>query len=183
MRKLMILAATTAALVTAPAFAAATAEGPVDGVVNVTGHVNGRCKFTTPSVNLPLGELSQSGNGELDTSKVNVAAPNLAGWCNAAASEISVHASKLTGPSELGAGTAFTGTIDYTATATAGTAIASDSTTTPLAGTPVLLGLYSGNIGVVLSAASAGGKKLIAGDYTSTITVTLTPKFVAGPPA
>lgn len=182
MRKFLILAATTAALVTAPAFAA-TAAGPVDGVVNITGSVSGRCMFTTQSVPLPLGELSQASNGELDPAKVNVAAPDLAGWCNAAASEISVHASKLTGPSEVGAGTAFTGTIDYTATATAGSAIASDSTTTVPAGTPVLLGLYSGTIGVVLSNASAGSKKLIAGDYTSTITVTLTPKFVAAPPA
>jgi hypothetical protein len=182
MRKFMILTAATAALTAAPAFAATTAAA-VTGTVDITGEVTGRCKFTTDNVVLPLGELSDAGTGELDTSRVNAKFADLAGWCNAAASEMSVEAKPILGPSFTGDAATFSNRVDYTATAnlTPGLSVPpSDASDTAGAGTAAAIGLYSGNIRVTLSGATAGGsKKMVAGNYTGQVIVTLTPKFVA----
>lgn len=179
MRKLMILAV-PAALAVSPAMA--LTSGDVTGTVAVTGSVTDRCQFTLNSVVLPLGELSQSSNGELDTTRVNTKSADLAGWCNGSAAEMKVEAQALAGPAFTGDTATFTNTVDYTATATANSVSPTDTTTTPGAGTPLTVGIFSGNIHVVLSGATAGGKKLVAGNYNGQVIVTLSPKFVAEQP-
>jgi hypothetical protein len=173
MRKFLILTATTAALAAAPAFAQ-----DVTGTVNVTGEVAPRCQFTVDSVVLPLGELALSSNGELDTAKVDDETANLAGWCNGSSAQIKVEAFPLVGPSFTGDTAAFTNTVNYTATATANSVSPTDTTTTPGAGTPLSVGIFSGQIQVKLSGSSAASKKLVAGDYTGSVVVTLTPNVV-----
>ena len=150
----------------------------VTGTVVVSGNVAARCQFVAPtSVNLPLGELAQSGNGELDTTKVDSQSRTLNGWCNGASSRIWVEAQPLTNVASAGASGSFTNVVNYTATATAGSAAPTDTSASAGAGSPVSLGLFSGDINVVLSASTAGGKKLVAGAYNGNVIVTLSPNF------
>ncbi|MGN6357478.1 MAG: hypothetical protein ACTHLU_08370 [Novosphingobium sp.] len=174
MRKLTILAV-PAALAAVPALAQTS---DVTGTVVVSGSVAPRCQFVAPtSVNLPLGELAQSGNGELDTTKVDNQSRTLNGWCNGASARIWVEAQPLTNTASAGTSGSFTNVVDYTATATAGSAAPNDTSASPGAGSPVGLGLFSGDINVVLTASTAGGKKLVAGSYNGNVIVTLSPNF------
>lgn len=174
MRKLLILAA-PAALAAVPALAQTS---DVTGTVQVSGNVAARCQFVAPTVvQLPLGELAQSSNGELDTTKVDNQSKKLNGWCNNASARIWVEAQPLTNPASAGSSGSFTNVVNYTATATAGSAAPTDTSASAGAGSPVTLGLFSGDIDVVLSASTAGGKKLVAGDYNGNVIVTLSPNF------
>ena len=180
MRKLMFLAI-PAVLVASPAFAQSTS---VTGTVNINGSVAGRCTFTLPSVTLSLGELSLASNGKLDTSKVNGKTATLTGWCNNTAATMAVTTTQLT--TGTAAPTGFDNRVDYTATAVANSASASDSSLVAGAGTPSTVGLFTGNILVTLSAASSPTNGLMVasglGGYTGNVVVTLTPT-VAPPPA
>ena len=170
MRKLMFLAI-PAALLASPAFAQSTS---VTGTVNIDGSVAGRCTFTLPSVTLSLGELSLASNGKLDVSKVNTKNATLTGWCNNTAATMSVTTTQLT--TGTAAPTGFDNRVDYTATAVANAASASDSSTVAGAGTPSTVGLFTGNIVVTLSSASSPNNGLmVAGGYTGNVVVTLTP--------
>ncbi len=170
MRKLMFLAI-PAVLAASPAFAQ---SGPVTGTVNIDGSVAGRCTFTLPSVTLSLGELSLASNGKLDTSKVNGKTATLTGWCNNTAATMAVTTTQLT--TGTAAPTGFDNRVDYTATATANSASASDTSLTAGAGTASIVGLFTGNILVTLSAASSPSNGLmVAGGYTGNVVVTLTP--------
>ena len=81
-----------------------------------------------------------------------------------------------------GAPTGFDNRVDYTATAVANSASASDSSLTAGAGTASTVGLFTGNIVVTLSGASSPSNGLmVAGGYTGNVVVTLTPT-VAPPP-
>ena len=176
MRKLMLLAIPVV-LAASPAFAQ---SAPVTGTVNIDGSVAGRCTFTLPSVTLSLGELSLSTNGKLDTSKVNGKTATLTGWCNNTAATMSVTTTQLT--TGTAAPTGFDNRVDYTATAAANSASASDSSLVAGAGTPSTVGLFTGNILVTLSAASSPSNGLmVAGGYNGNVVVTLTPT-VAPPP-
>ncbi len=170
MHKLMFLAI-PAVLVASPAFAQSTSA---TGTVNIDGSVAGRCTFTLPSVTLSLGELSLASNGKLDTSKVNGKTATLTGWCNNTAATMAVTTTQLT--TGTGAPTGFDNRVDYTATAVANSASASDSSLTAGAGTASTVGLFTGNIVVTLSGASSPSNGLmVAGGYTGNVVVTLTP--------
>jgi hypothetical protein len=172
----MILAV-PAALAASPALAVAP-SGDVTGTVQVSGSVAPRCQFVAPTtVQLSLDELSLSSNGELDTSKVDGKSKKLNGWCNGASAQIKVEAQPLTNTASAGDSGSFTNVVDYTATANAGSAAPVDTSASEGAGLPVTLGLFSGDIDVVLSASTAGGKKLVAGDYNGNVIVTLSPNF------
>jgi hypothetical protein len=76
--------------------------------------------------------------------------------------------------------TGFERVVNFTATATAtpsgGPVSANDSSASLGAGSPTVVGVFSSDIDVVLSAASTpSGGKLIAGDYEGSVDVTLTP--------
>lgn len=150
------------------------------GTVAIDGSVAGRCLFTTPNATISLGELALAGSddnaGRLDAGKVNTKNATLVGWCNSAAAGISVEAFPLLNAASGGAN--FTNRVDYTASGAASSATATDTTLTTGAGTTQSVGLFSGNVVVTLSAASAPSNALlVAGDYTGSVKVTLTPSF------
>lgn len=170
MRKLLALAALPAILAASPALAQAGATG----TVTIDGSVAGRCMFTLPNATISLGELSLSSNGRLDVSKVNGRSATLNGWCNGTASTMSVTTTQLT--NSVTATTGFDNRVDYTGTAVANAASASDSSLTAGAGTAVTVGQFSGDVVVTLSAASSPTNGLmVAGTYTGNVQVTLTP--------
>ncbi|MFI4933451.1 MAG: hypothetical protein ACHP7N_02425 [Caulobacterales bacterium] len=178
MHKLLISAAILGLSI--PTIAAATPTG-VTGTVTVDGAVAARCQFGAGGaalINIP--ELSDTTTGELNPSTVNGQSAQLQGWCNGTNSTMTVQADPL-----LNAGSApsgFSNHVDFTATATAhptgGDKSASDTTTVAGAGTPVTVGIFSGNIDVVLSLAAsnpAAPAKMLAGAYAGDVLVTLTP--------
>ena len=156
--------------------AASQAAAQVTGTVDITGSVEERCEFTIDSGLIALGELSGTG-GTLDVSQVNGESETLNGWCNGTAAEMTVESNAIENVDYLGAPPAgFERLVNYTATATASTGSANDSSTTLGAGSPTVVGVFSSDISVVLSAAATpGGGKLIAGDYEGSVDVTLTP--------
>lgn len=177
MRNSLYIAAAALAFTASPALAQ-----DATGTVDVTGSVAGRCLFTTDNADIALGELALAGTdtnaGKLNAAVVNAGTATLVGWCNNAAATMEVSATKLTTPAT--AATGFTNSIDYTATAVANNVEATDTTTTELGGATADVGMFTGNIAVSLSNAAATGL-LVAGDYSSTVTVTLSPAFT--PPA
>lgn len=170
MRKLLLLAA-PAVLVASPALAQ-TAD--VTGTIDINGSVTGRCMFTLPNKTISLGELSLLSTGKLDVSKVNGRSETLTGWCNNTAATMTVTTTELT--TATAAPTGFDNRVDYTATATTGSVSANDTSLAAGAGSPSTVGLFSGDIVVVLSAASSPTNGLmVAGTYTGHVVVTLTP--------
>lgn len=167
------------ALIASPALAQDS-----EGTVEVTGSVAGRCLFTTPSDFIDLGELALSGSdtnaGKLDASVVNTApAAELVGWCNHAAATMEVQATPLVNIADAADG--FTNRIDYTATASANEASATDSTVDEAGGDAADVGMFTGTITVDLSDAATDGGLLVAGDYAGDVTVTLRPNFAPAP--
>ena len=176
MRKLIAIALPLAAMAS-PAMAA-TAPTSVDGRVDITGSVAGRCLFTLPSETIDLGELALSGTGstagKLDVTKVNGQSRTLTGWCNNSAATMTVTTTELTNTAT--ASTGFDNRIDYTATAVANSISANDSSVTAGAGAASTVGMFSGNIVVTLSGASTPGNGLlVAGTYNGNVVVTLSP--------
>ncbi|MFM5950931.1 MAG: hypothetical protein ACKOPM_17155 [Novosphingobium sp.] len=166
-----------AVLLASPAFAQSTTA---TGTVSIDGTVTGRCSFTLPNATLSLGELSLASNGKLDTSKVNGKQATLTGWCNNTAATMAVTTTQLT--TGTAAPTGFDNRVDYTATAVANSASASDSSLAAGSGPTSTVGLFTGNIVVTLSGASSPNNGLmVAGGYTGNVVVTLTP--TATPPA
>lgn len=169
MRKLLILAA-PAVLAASPALA----QTAPTGTVMIDGTVAGRCMFTLPNKTISLGEISLSSNGKLDVSKVNGRSETLTGWCNNTSASMTVTTTQLTNATT--APTGFDNRVDYTATATTGAISANDSSLAAGAGTPSTVGLFTGDITVVLSAASSPTSGLmVAGTYNGNVVVTLTP--------
>lgn len=169
MRKLLILAI-PAALAASPALA----QGSVDGTVDISGSVTGRCMFTLPNKTIQLGELSLASNGKLDASRVNGRSETLNGWCNNTTASMTVTATELTNATT--APTGFDNRVDYTATAVTGAVSALDSSLVAGAGSASTVGLFSGDIVVTLSAAtSPTNGLLVAGNYSGNVVVTLTP--------
>lgn len=168
MRKLLLLAALPALAVASPALA------QVEGRVDIDGSVATRCLFTLPNATISLGELSLTSNGKLDAAKVNGRTATLSGWCNGAASTMTVTTTQLTTGTAATAG--FDNRVDYTAQATVNSVPASDSSQTAGAGTAATVGMFSGDITVLLSAASSPTNGImVAGTYTGNVKVTLTP--------
>ncbi|WP_126176158.1 hypothetical protein [Tsuneonella rigui] len=180
MRKSLLLLAPVA-LAATPALAQ-TADAT--GTVSIDGSVAGRCLFTTPSATISLNELALSGSdtnaGKLNTAAVNGKTATLVGWCNSAAAGMTVQAFPLLNAATSATG--FTNRVDFTATATANSASGTDTTLVAGSGTPVSVGMFTGNVGVALSASSAPGNALlVAGTYNGSVEVTLSPVFT--PPA
>lgn len=169
----LLLAAMPLALVATPVLAQSST-----GTVDITGSVAGRCLFTTPNKTISLGELSLPGTsgtaGKLDVSKVNGRNETLVGWCNGAASTMTVTTTQLTNPASAAAG--FDNRVDYTGTAVANAVSANDTSLTAGAGAASTVGMFTGNIVVTLSAASSPTSGLmVAGNYTGNVIVTLAP--------
>ncbi|MGA0602872.1 hypothetical protein ACO2Q3_19340 [Caulobacter sp. KR2-114] len=159
----------------AQAMAADAGNPPVTNIVNIDATVAAKCLFTGESpVSLHLGELATA-VGNLDTSKVDNQSVTLNGWCNSAGSQMHVEATRLSlTPAIVPNPTGFVQQVDYTATAVANGHNATDDTSISGPGTDVNVGIFTGQVPVTLSNASAVGL-LIAGSYQGTVTVTLSP--------
>lgn len=173
-----LLAGLGLAFVASAAFAA---NPSVTGTVNVTGSVADRCQFTLASANINLSELTQN-DGTLDPAIVNAGSADLTAWCNGTAATIAVQANPLVNTGYAGpAVSGFTNRVDFTGAATANAVTVSDSSVgAPSASAPSGVGIFTGNVHVALSAASASGK-LIAGGYNGSVVVTLTPNVSLAP--
>lgn len=169
------------ALASVASAAAAVTPVAVTGTVNVTGSVADRCQFTLASANITLNELTQN-DGTLDPAIVNAGTADLTAWCNGTAATIAVQANPLINTAYAGpAVPGFTNRVDFTGAATANAVTVSDSSVgAASASAPSGVGIFTGNVHVVLSSSSASGK-LIAGPYSGSVVVTLTPN-VSLPP-
>jgi hypothetical protein len=181
-KRTLTIAALAALTVAAPAVAQ-----DATGTVDINGSVAERCLFTTPSATIWAGELAKGGTdvnaGRLNPAVLNGQKRTLVGWCNGTASTISVEAEELLNTNFTGtAPTGFTRRIDYTATADANGASAWDSSLAAGAGDSEDVGIFTGNVDVTISAASAPGDNLlIAGDYSGQVLVTLSPNISLQP--
>ena len=175
-----------AAVLAASAALPAAAQNAT-GTVAINGSVAGRCQFTLPNDVINAGELSQQGSGsnagKLDTSKLNGQTRTLQGWCNGTAATMSVEAQRLVNTTFTTTPPAgFDRVVNYDATAAANSANATDTSVTDGAGTPVPVGLFTGDVVVTLSnSSSPTAGLLVAGDYSGQVLVTLTP--AVAPPA
>ena len=177
MKRIVLLAALAAIAIPA----SASFADDVTGTVTVNGTVADRCLFTTGSVVLNIGEMAQAagGNaGKLNTTSVTSQNAQLTGWCNGTAATIAVQANALTNAAS--APTGFDNKVDYTATATAhptsGDVAVSDSSTSAGASSPSTVGIFTSNIDVSFTTpASPTGGLLVAGSYTGSVVVTLSP--------
>lgn len=199
MKKLLLLAAATAAL----AGAATTASAAdVTGTVTITGQVEARCTVITGgsgstfSSTLPLGELADT-DGTLATALKNASYVSPAGavqnfrvTCTGANNAISVQANPIV--SSVNAPTGFTNKVDYSSTVdfavVGGAAVSPEQLT---ANTKVSGGLASGLLGANVRLANQANNiqvrifalnttnatdVLVAGsDYTGTVVVTIGP--------
>lgn len=177
--KTSLIAAAALGLLAAPAMAEENGSD-VTGTVSIDGSVAAKCLFTIGSDAVVIPELADA-SGFLDASTVNTQTAELEGWCNGAASTMTVEAAHMEGDYAGAPVAGFTDRIDFTATATALTGAegstptaASDTTTVAGAGTGVGVGLFASPIAVTFSAAQASGR-LIAGDYAGSVDVTLSP--------
>ena len=148
------------------------------GTVTIDGSVAGRCSLSVNSASISVGEMSLPADGKLNAAVINGQSRNLTGFCNGSAANMTVQAQPLlniTAPAAPAAG--FDNRVDYTATATANAANATDSSVGALSdGAPVTIGQFTGNIAVTLSAASSPNSGiLVGGTYQGQVLVTLKP--------
>jgi hypothetical protein len=142
--------------------------------------------FTTPNATISLGELALGGSGstagKLDVTRVNGQTRTLVGWCNNTAATMTVTSAPLQLTTPVPAVTGFDARVDYTATAVANAASASDTSVTAGAGTASTVGMFTGNVVVTLSGSSSPTNGLlVAGSYTGNVVVTLTPTIALPP--
>lgn len=164
MKKLLMAAVAASAIAATPAMAATSAE------YTVTGSVNAICSASA-SGTIAFGSLVNAATGLLSATSLSATADSTA-FCNGAGTKVEVAHVNLanTTTSQVGdAPTGFTKTVSFTPkVVTSVGALTGDQD----AGTA--LGAFNG-ITVTAENLSAGGNKPLAGDYSGSITITLTP--------
>ena len=158
MKKILIAAMALSALASTPAFAANTVAAYA-----VTGSVTAICSAAA-SGSITLGSLTDA-SGNLNVT--GGTASDTGAYCNGAGTTVQVAHAALT--TAGAAATGFTNTLSFTPVVVAG---ATTLTGDKASGTS--LGAFSG-LSVSVSSLSAGGNKPVAGSYSGSITVTLTP--------
>jgi hypothetical protein len=158
--------------------AAGTAHAQtVTGTVTIDGSVARRCSFDISSATISVGEMGLASNGHLNTAVIDGQNRTLTGFCNGSAATMTVEAQPLlnvTAPAAPPAG--FDNRVNYTATANANSVNASDTSVTAGAGAGAVVGTFTGNILVTLSASSSPNSGiLVAGTYQGQVLVTLNP--------
>jgi hypothetical protein len=166
----------------------AAGSASAQSALNMNSKITPSCTaFSAASNSINLGNISDPASpGALKSAAVNVAltstTPSIT--CNGGGTTLSIDANPLTGPAlPVGVPSTFSNIVNYTATinksgagafvqAIAPTGIA-NQTTDPSA-TSSTIGLVASNFSIALSNAAAGGI-LIAGDYSGTVTIALTP--------
>jgi hypothetical protein len=185
MKNLLIAVTALATLASAPAFAA-----PQTGTITYTGTVAAACSAVSPTTaTIALGALS-TGVGAFNASVVNALSGNYGATitCNGAGTTIAMTANQITGSVSVpsGAPAAFANQINYDATlgivsggyaqnpASPGVLV-TDSTGG--LGASQAVGLLMSNISFDLDNAAlpSGASVLVAGNYSGSTTITLTP--------
>ena len=185
MRHSILLPIVSASLVLAWTTGPALAQSAT-GTVQVNGSVANRCLFVSGDVVLDLGELALvSGDtatlGRLDAAKLTSRSATLNGWCNGVSATMAVEALPILNTSFTDAApSGFERRIDYVATATAtpsgGAVAAADTTLTSGGGVASTTGIFSSDIALSFAeAATPTGGRLVAGSYSGSVIVTLSP--------
>lgn len=158
----------------AMAQAQAGAGSPVNGSINFSGSVLPACLFTGDAVQIDVGQLNDA-VGRLNSDKVDNQTVTLHAWCNGGGSTMSVQATALSlTPKLTTLPDGFVQAVDFTATATANGHTATGSSKVGAPSVDAEVGIFSGNVPVVLTGSSATGI-LVAGPYLGAVTVTFTP--------
>ena len=179
MKALLTLTVLAALAVPAAASAQAAALAPVTGDVSITGKVDARCVIA-PTALIALGEMADA-NGVYNLVADNKTA-TLAGWCNGLTSAMTVASTAITRTGAAGTPpTGFVDVVNFVATAAvtpagAGAPVSASDSTLAAPSVAASVGLFSGNVTVTLSGSSTPvAGKLVAGNYTGSVAVTLTP--------
>jgi hypothetical protein len=168
-----ILAA-TAALATVAAFSAPA--NAATGTVTINASVTPVCSIDSPSHSVNLHEIDVDTSGHVKSETMTQGFGNV--WCNANGNTMTVTATPLT-TGTAPADTSFTNRVDYKVfSAVLGSSQAVDTSGTGTATTGATLPPFETGTGTfddytVTTIASA--KRPIAGAYTGTVTVSLTP--------
>jgi hypothetical protein len=179
-----VLAASAAVValvaISTPSFAAGNTE-----TVLISGTVTAKCAVANSSISVALTLDSADGTyaGESLT-------PNLGDiWCNGTGNSVAITATPVT-TGNTTADPSFTNRVDYTLSTDAASVFSGfgthpitplSTTAAPLTGaTETLTGLPAFDSGAshstfTMATTASGGKKLIAGSYTGSITVLVTP--------
>ncbi|MGA9794554.1 MAG: hypothetical protein WBQ17_03360 [Rhizomicrobium sp.] len=161
----------------APSYAGAMPVPPPSAVVTVSGSVTPTCSLngnpSTYAVN--MGNLADANGNTISTSQtVNY----LTGaWCNGAHSTLIVATTKMTPTTPVGTPpTGFTDFVDYTLKSTSGMLNGQSFDTATGTGGSATIGAFidTGDSGTITTDAQTANK-LMAGSYSGTITVTLSP--------
>lgn len=179
-KTILTVTAATGLVIAGPAFAATTPAVSDSGTVNISGSVGKKCHFMSDNATpdpIDLGELADSSTGALDGAKVNGKTATINAWCNNAA-QLTVRANPIATTTNTAPSTDFDDRVDYTATATFASVTASDSSVGAASdGSPASTGIFSDTITVTLSSPSTPNSGLlVAGDYSGTVVLTLTPQ-------
>jgi hypothetical protein len=185
MNKLLIIASAAAATAFALPAMATPVTGDVTGQMNVSGQVTAKCaNLGSATVDLDVGELADA-NGSVVSDFAQNKHAEFTVTCTGAAPQVTVAATPLTGPASPPSG--YTNLVQYKATATVADAnggsvapyVLTDGSNPLNSNVAVLaaaIATGTGNVKVDLSNPTAvPGSRLIAGNYTGTVTVTVAP--------
>jgi hypothetical protein len=176
MKRILAASAALAAVAafSAPAFAVTTSNS---STVTVNGNVTARCSVANPTSTVDLGELTTNTDGTLASqSKVNHFGDI---WCNGTGNSITVTAHPLANTNTT-ADPSFVNQVNYTVTSTnpglvGQTADSSSSTPLTVSGLPAFDTGITNFDQYTITTIASGTKKVIAGGYSGTIDVVVTP--------
>jgi hypothetical protein len=167
MKKLMMAAVALTAMATVPATPAAATSTGQD--FTVSGTVNATCNYSGGTI--AFGTITTNADGTLPGTQDASSTAQAGFYCNGAGTKLTLSHSAMT--TTATAATGFTSTINFTPAVIIGGVDSRVGDTT----TDLSLGAIAGSLVVAardLSTASATDK-VMAGDYSGTITLTLTP--------
>jgi hypothetical protein len=174
MLKHVLYASAALALLAAPSLA-------VDGSIAVTGTVKSACNMAYTTAPVAIGDIKIDSNTAVNTAQTATGLAQAGTtFCNTNSAEMSITVPVLTGsvaPANGQTGVQFTNLIPYTVTLPGGDTLHSSTDATPA--------VYNKNVGtfvqnvpansvVTINTLAAAGP-VVAGTYSATITITLTP--------
>ena len=166
--KKLLLASAALALFAAPSLAG---TNDIVTTITISGTVAPKCVVTNTLTTIPLTNFVND-NGTVKDSPITV--PDISGdaWCNAYGNSLTVVANPLTNQTHPGTAPAgFTNEINYT--------LSQDTLGSMESGTPETLALPEpfdlGGTGDGTITPKTDGNKLVAGEYSGDVVLTLTP--------
>jgi len=171
MKKILLAGAMFSAMTAAPAYAAVPTA-----TYNFDGSVAALCSISGAATTVSFGALTDS-NGAYTGNATSKQATDDAAYCNQASTTATIRHTNMFTSNTATSG--FTNVIPMSAAlSTTESAALSDSTSATGTGTSTgatgTIGAFTG-LKVTATLGSVGSNKLVAGTYSGTITVTLTP--------